>query len=188
MAPLRLTGDLSGSCSARMGGITLTPIAPASRPDAPVHPALRTTVASGAEAMSRRCTWCLAGGTLALASSFGWSAMAQQPDYPLRCHGAGGIASSDRNKLVVDFTPSRGSAGQGLQPGQCSWLDRALRPNEPTRIIDLRPSPGEAQITAQHINRGDIWTFWVYNAGHFLHATASAPGTPTHKPVRIDPN
>lgn len=138
--------------------------------------------------MSTRSSWYLGAGTLAVGMWLGCLAIAQTPDFPLRCRGASGVASSNGNNLVIDFSPSGGPAGQGLQPGQCSWLDRALRPGEPTRVVDARFSASEAQKEAQDMNGGGVRTFWVFNAGEFLHATASAPGTPTHKPVRFDNN
>ncbi|MFZ0320352.1 MAG: hypothetical protein WAL56_14610 [Candidatus Sulfotelmatobacter sp.] len=103
------------------------------------------------------------------------------PDYPIRCRGVRGMASTDGKNLIVDFKKGARTAGQ-LQPGQCSWLDRAVRPNEPTRITDARPTPDEARNAAAHINAGDTWTFWVTNAGTSLKATASAKGTPNQKP------
>ena len=33
---------------------------------------------------------------------------------------------------------------------------------------------------------GELWTFWVFNAGRFMTATAMAAGAQTHKPQRID--
>ena len=103
------------------------------------------------------------------------------PDYPIRCRGAHGMASTDGNNLIVVFKKGDRPANQ-LQPGQCSWLDRGLRANEPTRISDLRPTADEARNAAARINAGDTWTFWVTNAGTSLKATASAKGTPTQKP------
>ncbi len=109
-------------------------------------------------------------------------------DYPLRCHGSAGMARAEGATLIVAFRRGEHPAGEGLEAGQCSWDDRGLRPNEPTRIIDRRPSIDEAKRTAAHINSGDIWTFWVYNAGTFFRAVDSYPGTPKRKPQRIDPN
>jgi hypothetical protein len=103
------------------------------------------------------------------------------PDYPIRCRGARGMASTEGKNLIVDFKKGDHPAGQ-LLPGQCSWLDRGVRANEPTRIADARPTAAEAQNTAAHINAGDTWTFWVVNAGTSLKATASAKGTPNQKP------
>jgi hypothetical protein len=104
------------------------------------------------------------------------------PEFPIRCHGARGMASTDGKNLIVDFARGDRAADQALQPGHCSWPDRSVRPNEPTRIADARPTAAEAQNIAARINAGDTWTFWVVNAGTLLKATASAKGTPTQKP------
>ncbi len=103
------------------------------------------------------------------------------PDYPIRCRGARGMASTNGKLLIVDFKKGTRPAGQ-LLPGQCSWLDRGVRANEPTRIADGRPTVDEARTAAARINAGDTWTFWVTNAGTSLKAIASAKGTPTQKP------
>jgi hypothetical protein len=124
-------------------------------------------------------------GSLALAFSVQYTAMAQPPDFPLRCRGKAGMASNSERNLIVNFVPARGRADEGLRPGECSWLDRPLRNREPTRIVDERSSVDEARITAAHINQGDIHTFWVFNVGRFFRATASARGAPAGKPGRL---
>jgi len=101
--------------------------------------------------------------------------------------GAPAWPSADGKRLIVDFNRGNRPTDRGLQPGQCSWLDRGLRSNEPTWIIDERPTVGEAQSSAKLINRGDTWTFWVFNTrAGFLKATASSRGTPTQKPHNMD--
>jgi hypothetical protein len=114
------------------------------------------------------------------------AALAAPPDYPLWCRGTAGMASANGKDLVVNFRFTDHPAGEGLQPGQCSWLDRGFRPNEPLRIVDTRPSAAEARITAGYINEGQEWTFWIYNAGNYMRAAASSAGLQKAKPVRID--
>jgi hypothetical protein len=104
------------------------------------------------------------------------------PEFPIRCHGARGMASTDGKNLIVDFARGDRAADQALQPGQCSWPDRGVRPNEPTRIANAPPTAADAQRIAARINAGETWTFWVVNTGTLLKATASAKGTPTQKP------
>ena len=55
-----------------------------------------------------------------------------QTNFPLRLRGSSGItaAYTDGN-LIIEFQPGTSPAGNGLQPGQGSWLDRGLRPTEP---------------------------------------------------------
>ena len=66
-------------------------------------------------------------------------------EYPLNCRGGAGLVfdtllvetDSNRVRLMLTFaanaTPS-GPEGQGLQPGSCAWVDRALSDAEPRRI------------------------------------------------------
>jgi hypothetical protein len=132
--------------------------------------------------LKRSYGWLFAAGLLVFFPHAGHA----QPDYPLRCNGAAGMASTEGRNLLIVFRKGDRPASQGLSSGHCSWLDRGLRPNEPDRIVDPRPSAGEAQRTAQYINAGYTWTFWVYNAGPFLRARASAKGAPAGKPHPID--
>ncbi len=132
---------------------------------------------------SSRFGWPLAIGLLAYASG---AAAQQPPDYPMWCHGSARMAQANGKTLIVDFKGGTQPAGQSLAPGVCSWLDRGLRTGEPNRIVDVRPSAGEARITASHINDGAEWTFWVYNAGNHFNARVSSSGLAKHKPVRID--
>jgi hypothetical protein len=119
--------------------------------------------------------------------SFMARSSARPPDYPLRCHGAANMARTTGQTLIVEFSSSGGPAGNGLAGGQCSWDDRGFRPGEPTRIVDLRPTVGEARNTARSIIQGAIWTFWVYNyRGSYMRAVSDYPGTPRSKPVQID--
>jgi len=108
------------------------------------------------------------------------------PDFPLQCHGAEGMASTSGKNLIIDFKSSDQAADDSLPAGYCSWRDRGMDLREPTRIVDERPSQGEARRTAELINTGKTWTFWVFNVGRFFRATASAMGTPKSKPVRYD--
>jgi hypothetical protein len=103
-----------------------------------------------------RFCWLLAIGLLACASGV---AAQQPPDYPMWCRGSAGMAEANGNTLIVVFKEGTQPAGQGLPPGVCSWLDRGLRPGEPNRIVDVRPTAGEARIKADHINGGAESTF-----------------------------
>jgi hypothetical protein len=114
------------------------------------------------------------------------AASPKSPDFPMQCHGGAGMATTNGKNLIIDFKAGEHPAGPSLAVGFCSWRDRGLRSNEPTRIVDERPSIGEARRTAELINAGNTWTFWVFNVGRFFKATASAQGTPRNKPVRID--
>lgn len=104
------------------------------------------------------------------------------PEYPIRCRGAHGMASGSGATLIVSFAKASHAATQGLQAGQCGWVDRAMRASEPARIVVPLGSSGDVGRGVAQINAGGLWTFWVSNAGSSLHASAVAKGTPAQKP------
>lgn len=67
-----------------------------------------------------------------------YSASAQAASYNLNCAFGGnmGIKYDARaNKVTGTFAAaSAGTRNQGLSHGQCSWVDRALRGNEPRKF------------------------------------------------------
>ena len=105
-----------------------------------------------------------------------------QPDFPMWCRGKNGTASTNGQNVIVDFVPANGAAPNGLGFGECSWLDRPLRSGEPTRIVAEVFSVTTAQEIAASINRGQLHTFWVFNAGRFFHANAESAGAQRQKP------
>ena len=125
-------------------------------------------------------SYCVVVALAAIAS------LAQTPsDFPMWCRGTAGMASSSGKNLIIDFTPAPKRAPDGLEPGQCSWLDRTLRPNEPTRIVSEQFSVSTAQQVAGEINGGADWTFWVFNVGRFFKGTTSSRGTQRRKPANL---
>jgi hypothetical protein len=104
------------------------------------------------------------------------------PEYPIRCRGAQGMAKANGTVLVVTFAKAPGAASQGLQGGQCAWIDRAVRASEPATINVPLANAGDVGRGVAQINAGGLWTFWVVNAGTSLRATAVAKGTPAKKP------
>src|SRR5258707_318522 len=111
-------------------------------------------------------------------------------DYPLVCRGGGslviGIAPGDRNIGFI-FTRGTKPAGEGLAPGECSWKDRAMYPNEPDRVSQhveegsdslrvggtLAP---ENRWYAELHSADKYWTFMVSNNGRGqLIATSARP-------------
>src|SRR5213080_5523635 len=80
----------------------------------------------------------------------GSNAATTQQNYPLVCRGGGGlvtgIAPGERN---IGFTFVRGTkpAGEGLAPGECSWKDRGMYPNEPDRVSQhVEESSGSLKV------------------------------------------
>jgi hypothetical protein len=92
------------------------------------------------------------------------------------------MAAAEGTLLIVRFARTGHSAAQGLQPGQCAWLDRAVRPNEPAIIQVPLATASVARNGVAQINAGGMWTFWVINMNTFLRTTTVAKGTPAQKP------
>ena len=120
---------------------------------------------------------------------FSGSEAARTPeDYPLVCRGGGslvtGIAPGEGN---IGFTFVRGTkpAGEGLAPGECSWKDRGMYPNEPDRVSqhveEGSDSLKEGGTLApenrwyEELHSSDkYWTFMVSNNGRGQLIASSA--------------
>ncbi len=96
--------------------------------------------------------------------------------FALNCRGGHGIASAQGATLIVTFTRAAHPATTGLPAGQCSWVDRAVGPKEPTRIVVPLASAAQARDGVMQINAGGLWTFQSYAANGSLHATVVAKG------------
>jgi hypothetical protein len=122
---------------------------------------------------------------------FSGSSEARTPeDYPLVCRGGGslvtGIAPGERN---IGFTFTRGtkSAREGLAPGECSWEDRGMYPNEPDRVSQHVEEGSESLKVGgtlapengwyEELHSSDkYWIFTVSNNGRGqLIATSARP-------------
>ena len=130
---------------------------------------------------------------------FSGSEAARTPeDYQLVCRGGGslvtGIAPGEGN---IGFTFVRGTkpAGEGLAPGECSWKDRGMYPNEPDRVSqhveEGSDSLKEGGTLApenrwyEELHSSDkYWTFMVSNNGKGqLIATSARP----NKEINVSP-
>jgi hypothetical protein len=135
---------------------------------------------------------------------------ARPVSYELRCRGGGlrfgstpGQTLSTGEQMMnmtMDFTAgTQGSANvkTGLNPGQCSWVDRGFRTGEPTQVrfeivyfaqqsqarhgttVDHSPTAAEHYPDAQNLppylsDANHFWSFWVYNTNQgYLQATAN---------------
>lgn len=115
-------------------------------------------------------------------------AMQQPQSYQLRCRGARterdlqiSIEKSrikGFNKLIVGFKFGTRPAPRGLDPGQCSWIDRAMRQGEPLRLEENIPE--HSQSAADYLKKPyNYWTFYVYNTGKgYFQVTKSHFGQP----------
>jgi len=60
--------------------------------------------------------------------------------FPIVCRGGEGLSFEMTQRpgegatIRMAFRPGTGPLADGLQTGQCTWLDRGFRPGEPTRI------------------------------------------------------
>jgi hypothetical protein len=107
--------------------------------------------------------------------------------YPLVCRGSEslviGFAPSVRT-IGFSFTRGTKPAGEGLAPGECSWVDRGMYPDEPDRLSQEVEDTWESLIAAGtlapenrwyeelHSSRKS-WTFMVYNHRSNLHVTSA---------------
>jgi hypothetical protein len=86
--------------------------------------------------------------------------------YPMICRGGGALSVSTAGStgVAITFQRGRGPAASGLEPGQCTWEDRALGQGEPTTICDDRES---ADQYTELLGRSDRHVILqVYNDGH----------------------
>lgn len=86
-----------------------------------------------------------------------------QQSFPMTCRGGGKltIINDGSNGVKIGFQPGRGPAFQGLNPGECTWSDRALRTGEPTTICDSGASA--AQYVGQLVQSNQFAILQVYN-------------------------
>ncbi len=118
---------------------------------------------------------------------------AQSAGRPLTCRGGPGLvfdtlaAAGDRVWLSLVFTASAGKAGlegQGLEPGECGWVERTFGDREPRRI---HLSIGASDTTPRQslLDRAVYWGFlanptdsgYIKPAG-YRHWHASSPPAP----------
>lgn len=135
-------------------------------------------------------------------------AYAQQPKgYPLMCKGGGDytiqMLSGVENASPMNYTFKKGSraATAGLQPGECAWMDRGFRGNEPAVIsFDFKgvrantnirrtngtvnpyfqyagsnPGKGQLQNIIMKIIGGGEFQVYVYSDGRVLKVTKIGP-------------
>ena len=114
---------------------------------------------------------------------------AQPVSYPLRVRGGGKLRISSQAtktaslvKLIVEFEAGSGAASGALRPGQGSWLDRGMRPGEPTRLEYYIHESTAQKIFDYLRSPGNSYTFECYNTNKgYLQVTKAYT-----KSVRID--
>ena len=103
---------------------------------------------------------------LAVSLVFLLGASAQgQGGHELRCRGRGGafaIDKIDSNTASLRFTAgtrAAGAAGAGLDPGTCSFVDRAVETVEP---LQIHFSANGAQLASVTRELNDPYTYWCF--------------------------
>jgi hypothetical protein len=110
-------------------------------------------------------------------------ALAAEPEsYPLVCRGAADLApavemmAGTPSAATLAFKKGSRPATSGLAPGECSWVDRGLREDEPARLRQGVWSPGTYSVIGSQARETPwfdairqpitYWTFLVYNDKH----------------------
>ena len=116
------------------------------------------------------------GMTAAIFQILSGSEAAQQ-SYPLVCRGSANLAigtAPGEGNFGFVFTRGTKPASQGLAPGECSWVDRGMHPQEPDRLSQhVEPNSPSLKGNLAPENRwyeelhspDKYWTFQVYNNG-----------------------
>jgi hypothetical protein len=97
--------------------------------------------------------------------------------------------SSDRVDLIVDFKFGTKPVGDGLSRGQGSWMDRGMRPGEPTRLIYRTSTANALYIRAGLGSPEKSWAFWCSSTNKgYMNVTSDvqAGGKKADRPTRID--
>jgi hypothetical protein len=115
---------------------------------------------------------------------------AAQTNYPLRIRGNAKLTANYENgTLSIEFRPAATKADTGLQPGEGSWLDRALNRNEP-HVLKQDLSQDEAQFVINYLQNPDHYaTFYCANTKQgYFQAANSEPFTPAQSSAAQSPN
>jgi hypothetical protein len=105
---------------------------------------------------------------------------AAQTNYPLRIRGNTNLTANYENGILsIEFRPGATKADAGLQPGEGSWLDRALNRNEP-HVLKQKLSQDEAQYVTNYLQNPDHYaTFYCANTNQgYFQAANSEPFAP----------
>lgn len=123
------------------------------------------------------------------------ASMAAPQSYPLVCRGGAGTLgynSDQGGSALMYFAKAPGPSSQGLQPGQCSWVDRAIGPNEPTCLRQANVGgaswifPGN--LTASYFNSTQApWLRNLLKAQNYQVFQAYNPGNNCFVVTRLGP-
>jgi hypothetical protein len=115
-------------------------------------------------------------------------AIAAPPSYPLRVRGGKlritfeKTQTKDLWKMIIQFNPGGRPAGEGLRPGEGTWMDRGMRAGEPARLEYFVSEATGKGIFDYLQSSGNYYTFDCYNTGKgYMQVTKAYV-----KSVRID--
>jgi hypothetical protein len=97
--------------------------------------------------------------------------MARPQTYPLMCRGTTRLSVSARPQRIALLIFTRGTrpSTAGLQPGECSWIDRGVSAAEPNVVAHHIPQGADGAApylwTEALWAPNAYWTFEVYNDG-----------------------
>ena len=104
-------------------------------------------------------------------------------DPPAPCEGCVNVTTDEPLRYVA-FTFIRGSkpSGKGLAPGECSWLDREMRADEPNTLVQEIEGVGRGEKYGwikELRSRDSYWTFNVHSShGRLLASGSERNGKP----------
>lgn len=103
-------------------------------------------------------------------------------NYELRCRGGGEMklsldesTESGRRLLKIRFKRGPKPATEGLNPGECSWVDRAFKEEEPDTIIRYVSGPNVPVVTSLK-DANKYWGFCASNHGDYFGVLESGRG------------
>lgn len=95
-------------------------------------------------------------------------------NYELRCRGGGEMVlsleapgESGRRMLRIRFKRGSKPATEGLSPGECAWVDRAVGSGEPDTIIRYVSGPNVPVVTSLR-DANKYWSFCASNHGDYF--------------------
>jgi hypothetical protein len=95
-------------------------------------------------------------------------------NYELRCRGGGEMklsldepGESGRRMLRIQFRRGSKPATAGLNPGECAWVDRAVRSDEPDTIIRYVSGPNVPVVTSLR-DANKYWGFCASSHGDYF--------------------
>ena len=110
----------------------------------------------GVKMIKQFSTWIVL--LFSLASALG---RADSPSYPMICQGGPGmygpvdsIALQGQATAKIMVTFKRGQTARNPLPGECVWLDRAIRPEEPNRFSFIATGSQSLFVTHNGLSTG----------------------------------